>query len=76
MMKTRLDRYKIRQQMAVRRMERFQDLIDRADISQTAFYTSVDSHKWKSQTLDAIANALQCSPIELLTVDIVEVKQP
>lgn len=71
-MRTRLDRYKIRQHMAIQKMGRFEDLINRADISQTAFYTSVDSHKWKSQTLDALANALKCSPIELLTVDSVE----
>ena len=75
-MKTRLDRYKIRQHMAIQKMNKFQDLIERADVSQTAFYTSMDSHKWKSQTLDALANALNCSPFELLTVDtIVEGKE-
>lgn len=69
MHRTRLDRYKIKQQMLRCKMEYFRELIELANISQTVFYTSLDSHKWRSQTLDALANALKCSPLDLLTVD-------
>jgi DNA-binding Xre family transcriptional regulator len=66
---TRLDRYKIKQQMLRCKLEYFRELIDLAGISQTVFYTSLDNHKWRSQTLDALANALRCSPFDLLTID-------
>jgi hypothetical protein len=69
MQQTRLDRYKIKQQMLRCKLEYFRELIDLAGISQTVFYTSLDSYKWRSQTLDALANALRCNPLDLLTVD-------
>ena len=69
MQQTRLDRYKVKQQMLRCKLEYFSELIKRAGISQTVFYTSLDSYKWRSQTVDALANALQCSPLDLLTVD-------
>lgn len=69
MLRTRIDRYKVRLQMAKCRMERFEDLIEKAKISQTTFYASVDSHAWKSRTLDSLADALGCAPLELLSVD-------
>ncbi|HRW04468.1 MAG TPA: hypothetical protein P5121_05215 [Caldilineaceae bacterium] len=69
MQRTRLDRYKVKQQMLRCKLEYFRELIDRAGISQTVFYTSLDSYKWRSQTVDALANTLQCSPLDLLTVD-------
>jgi len=69
MQRTRLDRYKIKQQMLRCKLEYFRELIERAGISQTVFYTSLDSYKWRSQTVDALANALQCSPFDLLTID-------
>lgn len=69
MMRTRIDRYKVRLHMAQRKIDRFEDLIEKSKISQTAFYASVDSHTWKSRTLDALADALGCTPLDLLTVD-------
>ena len=68
-MATRIDRFKVRRLMADRQMGRFEDLIDKAGISQTTFYTSVDSYVWKSKTLDAIAKALGCVSTDLLTDD-------
>ena len=67
MMRTRIDRYKIKQRMAMLRMEKFEELIKASGISQTTFYGAVDSYTWKAQTLDALANALNCQPWELTT---------
>lgn len=69
MQHTRLDRYKIKKHMLRCKLEYFRELIELAGISQTVFYTSLDNHKWRSQTLDALANTLRCSPFDLLTID-------
>lgn len=67
MMRTKIDRQKVRLHMAMRNMETFDALIERSGVAQTTFYTSLNSPDWKSKTLDAIANALNCQPWELMT---------
>jgi len=72
MQRTRIDRYKVKQLMAMREIEIFEELIKLTGLSQTTFYAALDSHAWKSQTLDAIANALACEPWDITTRDKVE----
>lgn len=66
-MRTKIDRQKVRIHMAMRNLETFDSLIERAGLAQTTFYTSLDSPDWKSKTLDALANALECQPWELVS---------
>lgn len=67
MMRTRIDRQKVRIHMALRDIDTFDGLIERSGLAQTTFYTSLDNFDWKSRTLDAIANALNCQPWEITT---------
>ena len=70
-MNTRLDRYKIKQKMKEADIGgELRDLAKVANVGEATIYRSVDSHRWSAKTLDAIANALKCNPLELLTVDI------
>ncbi len=69
MMRTKIDRQKVRIHMALRSIDTFDVLIERSGLAQTTFYTSLDSFDWKSRTLDAIANALNCQPWEITTRD-------
>jgi hypothetical protein len=67
MMRTKIDRRKVRLRMAMSDIETFDSLLERSGVAQTTFYTSLDSTDWKSRTLDALANALSCQPWELTT---------
>lgn len=67
MMRTKIDRQKVRIHMAMRNLETFDSLIERSGLAQTTFYTSLDNPDWKSKTLDALANALNCQPWEITT---------
>lgn len=67
MMRTKIDRQKIRLHMAMRSIETFDALIEQSGVAQTTFYTSLNSPDWKSKTLDALANTLRCQPWELTT---------
>mgnify|MGYP001228445653 CR=1 FL=1 len=72
MQQTRLDRYKVKEQMLRCKIEYFNELIRRSGVSQTVFYTSLDSYDWRSKTVDALANVLRCNSFDLLTIDLVE----
>ena len=67
MMRTKIDRQKVRIHMAMRSLETFDSLIERSGVAQTTFYASLDNFDWKSKTLDAIVNALNCQPWEITT---------
>lgn len=67
MMRTKIDRQKVRIHMAMRKLETFDSLIERSGIAQTTFYASLDSPDWKGKTLDALANALNCQPWDLVS---------
>ena len=71
MMKTRIDRFKIKQAMKGR-FDTMEDLAGAAKISTNTMSTATDSYSWRANTLDAIANALGVQPATLLTTDIVE----
>lgn len=71
MMKTRIDRFKIKQAMKGR-FDTMEDLAGAASISTNTMSTATDSYSWRAATLDSIANALGVQPASLLTTDIVE----
>lgn len=76
MKRTRIDRFKVKNKMpsAPTPMKSLEDLADAAELSQTTIYAALDSYSWRGATLDAIAAALGCDPLIILTVD--EVEQP
>lgn len=78
MKRTRIDRYKVRGKMssAPQPFNTFEELANAASISPNTIYSAVDSHSWRGATLDAIAHALGCSPLDILTVDEVDDDQP
>ena len=65
----RLDRYKVKQRMNDIRLEHIIELATLADLHSNTIYNALDSHKWVSTTVEKIAKALQCNPLELITVD-------
>ena len=68
MLKTRIDRYKLRQAMKGR-FETLEELAIAAGISPTTMSKATDTHAWRATTLDAIAHALEIQPVLLLTMD-------
>ena len=75
MLKTRIDRYRLRQAMKGR-FETLEELANGAGISPTTMSKATDSYSWRASTLDAIASALGVPPISLLIMDEVEDDQP
>lgn len=69
----RIDRYKIKKLMAGK-FTTFGELAAAASISTTTMTKATDSRKWRSDTLESIAVALGCSPLDILTVDEVDDK--
>ena len=71
MKRTRIDRFKVRNRMpnAPRQITTFEELAKAANISQTTIYSAIDSYSWRAATLDAIANALGCCSMDILTID-------
>lgn len=65
----RLDRYKVKQRMEGIGIVHFKDLAVAAGINESTIYNTLDSHNWRSVTVENIARALECNPLELLTVD-------
>ncbi|TXH52975.1 MAG: XRE family transcriptional regulator [Desulfurellales bacterium] len=63
-----LDKNKIRHLMIDAGYERFIDLADKAGVSQTTLFTAMDSDRWRPQTVERLAKALNCSPFDLITI--------
>lgn len=68
-MNMRLDRYKVKQRMLSLRIEHFKELAEKAEIGENTIYQALDSHKWRSTTVASIAKALDCNPLDLITID-------
>lgn len=51
------------------KMTTFEELAQAANISQTTIYSAIDSYSWRAATLDALAHALGCISLDLLTLD-------
>lgn len=72
-MNTRIDKFKVKRFMEkVEDVYTLEDLAERAGVHSNTMYNVLDSYRWKSATLDAIARALGCNPKDILTVDIEE----
>lgn len=69
MMLMRFDRFKIKQTMARRNVEKFEELAKLADLSAATLYNTMDSYHWRSHTVNSVANALQVNPLDLITID-------
>ena len=69
-MNTRIDKFKVKRLMGgMEGIETLEDLAELAGVHSNTIYRVLDSYKWKSATLDAIAGALGCNPKDILTVD-------
>lgn len=65
----RLDRFKVRQRMNECQIEHYKELAVLAQLNENTVYNALDSYNWRAITVDSIAKALRCSPLELITVD-------
>ncbi len=52
--------------MADRNIDSLMELSRRAKLGQTTVYEAISGKPWRSSTLDALANALECDPRHLL----------
>lgn len=68
-MNTRIDRFKVKRWMEQEGIETFDQLAKLARLSPTTVYNALDGYNWRSTTLDAIAKALGCNPLDIVTVD-------
>lgn len=71
MQKIRIDRYKIKMKMDGK-FDTFGDLAKAANISSTTMTKATNSYEWRASTLMALADALGCSPLDILHVDDVD----
>lgn len=69
MLKTRIDRFKVKQHMEQLGIATFEELAKKAELSPATLYNALDGYKWRSSTLDSIANALGCSSRDITTID-------
>lgn len=68
-MRTRIDRFKVKQRMEQIGMATFEELAKKTKLSTATLYNALDGYNWRSSTLDAIANALGCSSRDITTID-------
>lgn len=68
-MKTIISKRSVRMWMAIRGIEKFGDLAERAGLSTSTVYVVLDSNRYNGKTLDAIAGALGCHPFDLLVAE-------
>lgn len=68
-MRMRVDRFKVLGQMSKQQIEHFSDLAALSGLAKNTVSSVLDSYDWKSQTVNKMAVALKCSPLELITVD-------
>jgi hypothetical protein len=68
-MKTIISKRSVRMWMAIRGIERFEDLAEKAEVSPTTIYTIMDTNRFTGKTLDALAGALNVHPFDLLEAE-------
>jgi DNA-binding Xre family transcriptional regulator len=68
-MKTRIDRFKVKRRMENVGIDTFEKLAEKAKLSPTTVYNALDGYNWRATTLDAIAAAIGCNPLDIVTVD-------
>jgi len=65
----RIDRYKVRQQMAVVGIRTFSDLAARVGVSKQALSGWFSGAPFSSQSLESLCVELGCTPNDILTFD-------
>jgi lambda repressor-like predicted transcriptional regulator len=65
-MATLINKKEVRRWMLERDVASFRDLAEKAKVSEATIYNALDKEGWHSRTLDAIAEALEVSPLALL----------
>lgn len=68
-MTTKISKKKVRTWMVLRDISSVEDLAVKAEMSPTTIYTSWDSNRYRGETLDKLASALDVHPFDLLDVD-------
>ena len=68
-----LDKAKVQHRMIDAGVHAFTELAAMADVSQTTLFVAMDTERWQARTVNKLAVALKCSPLDLITVD--EVKK-
>jgi hypothetical protein len=70
--RARIDKVKVQERMKLKGLGSFTELAERGEsLGVRTVYRVLDSHTWTSGTLHALADALDCSPFDLLSVDAV-----
>ena len=64
-----LDRFKVKFRMLELGMDRYSDLAREAGITDRTVRNVVGTGNWRADTVSKIAVALQCNPLELITVE-------
>jgi DNA-binding Xre family transcriptional regulator len=64
-----LDEYKVKLRMLELRMDHYSDLAREAGITDRTVRNVVGTGNWRADTVSKIAVALQCNPLDLITVE-------
>jgi len=64
-----LDKAKIQHRMIDVGIYAFTELAEKADVSQTTLFQAMNSERWQARTVNKLAVTLNCSPLDLITVE-------
>lgn len=67
-----LDKAKIKHRMIDSGLDTFVQLAEKADVSQTTLFQAMDTERWQARTVRKLARTLNCSPLDLITVEEVD----
>lgn len=63
-----VDEYKVKHKMLLKKIDHYSDLAQKAGISARTARDVLGSDKWRADTVTKIATALECNPLDLITV--------
>lgn len=63
---TKIDKQKVRLWMLNRRIDTYKELAQKANITEATLHSVLDSNRFTGKTLDAVAQALEVNPMDLL----------
>lgn len=64
-----LDKAKIKHRMIDRGFDTFVELAEEAEVSQTTLFQAMGTNRWQARTVEKLATKLECSPLDLITVE-------
>lgn len=65
----RIDKHKVKVLMALRNIDTQRELVKRSGLHESTVIKVLNGEGFKSETLERLAGALECSPMDLLRVD-------